>query len=758
MREDELDRIAWVRIADAYGPAVDVPKQLCSLAAGAEGWRASLEALEAGVFHQGGYFSATPHAARFLVDLAATGPEAPRAAILGLLARMHGAHTADAAIGWDPYAFRSTPAPPDYPEATATIEAIEAGAGAFRELLTDESPSVRAGAAYLLSGIADSAGAARAAIAGALSGDRDEAARASQALALARLADPGTGAGPIGALPGERDEAARASGAPRPSDPGAGAGPIGALAGERDEAARESGALALARLAELSGDGSPLVRGAAAVGLAWLGRADRRALAEAAALEGVAEGFPWADGSLALLAVSALGALEETDDALCELVELWLGRGPLWSSDPRDDWNEGSGLPSPEAWQRSELLRAAVGLLAPRAFAGFAGRERDPVLAGELSAGQRRILGWCAVHGLAIPAPGIPWIEPCAMRRFLEGGGPLDEPLELEGRSWPRWRWLYGVADGIAEAPERVIAALRALEPEALFDLCVDVLSGAYAHPRCYGLCLCGARLAELLAAIEPRRPALRERFERYGLALAAEPGRIRAEQARFALGPSLPSPPAALDALVAAGGLPADEERARAVLAGLPVERRSAIVGRMRGSSREAFFDLCDLEIVARCSLDDFLSESWDLPGFTTEELLLPLGDAMLASIGERIDRARGRKRDLLESIRADLAGELTELAVEIEAVGSGLQARVRDGAGRELCSFDLPPIPKQADLAPLAAVIEEPGLTRLQLAVEEALDGELACRIEDLIAALGVREIVSGGHAWIGEPGDQR
>ena len=46
----------------------------------------------------------------------------------------------------------------------------------------------------------------------------------------------------------------------------------------------------------------------------------------------------------------------------------------------------------------------------------------------------RRILTLTVDYEIPLPLPGVPWIVPETMRRFLTGGGPLDREIELGGR------------------------------------------------------------------------------------------------------------------------------------------------------------------------------------------------------------------------------------------------------------------------------------------------------------------------------------
>ncbi len=87
MWDEGLDDIAWSELEDAYGPAVGVPDQLRLLGSGGEDWVDGLAALDAGIFHQGSCFDATPVAVRYLLRTLEGAPQAPLAMVRSSIER-----------------------------------------------------------------------------------------------------------------------------------------------------------------------------------------------------------------------------------------------------------------------------------------------------------------------------------------------------------------------------------------------------------------------------------------------------------------------------------------------------------------------------------------------------------------------------------------------------------------------------------------------------------------------------------------------
>lgn len=271
-----LAEVDWAGLEDAYGPAVDVPEQLLDLAEGGAHWEAALEALYAGVFHQGGCFSATPVAVRFLIGMLTGDTRAPKAAILKFLAELSMGHADDVAIGFDPWVFRSQPPSADYPEGEATLRAVGVGAAAYVELLCHTEAEVRAAAAYVCAGVEPARVRAAPVALSRLFVEPHPEVLASLALCLGRAGD-----------------------------------------------ARE--------LSPLLTHSEPVVRGAAAVGWIWGGEAATEpvlsALVDGALSNQCFTVLPWSDeGSLSTLAVAALSRAR-AEGRLWEVLRTRLARG-----------------------------------------------------------------------------------------------------------------------------------------------------------------------------------------------------------------------------------------------------------------------------------------------------------------------------------------------------------------------------------------------------------------------------------------------
>ncbi|WP_436787920.1 hypothetical protein [Yinghuangia sp. YIM S10712] len=83
---DGLDAVDWARLEHAYGPAEDVPDQIRALCADEAAVREkALGALYGNIFHQGSRYEASAHAVPFLVGLAADTNTPERGGILALI-------------------------------------------------------------------------------------------------------------------------------------------------------------------------------------------------------------------------------------------------------------------------------------------------------------------------------------------------------------------------------------------------------------------------------------------------------------------------------------------------------------------------------------------------------------------------------------------------------------------------------------------------------------------------------------------------
>ncbi len=687
-----LDAIDWAALEDAYGPSVDTPRHLRAVREGGEAAADALWALEAAVFHQGGYYAAAAPAARFLVELATSTSVPVRGPILTLLAEMSAGHADDLVQGHDPFAFESAPGLPDYPEAQRTIQEITRASARYLPLLADADPFVRAGAAYLIGGLAlDDPTEVTPALVAALAREEEPAVAASMTLAWARQ---------------------RGSGEPaRPPDTNA------------------TGAI---------------VDAAVAVAAAWRGHPDLDAL-EAAALAAPDEEapFPWAQGSVAALAVTALGRAPGSGAALGRVLQGWLRRGgPLepfhWS-----DWSDEP--PSLAGSPRERLVRSAMAFLARDLFSRFGPeRESAPITVDELDEAQRAAVRLTADHGLNVPVPGLPWVDRASAARFLRGGGALDRVVD----GVPLWKRFHRVTSGAASDDERAAlhTALASLEPHALLDVCADAASGAYPHPRGGGTCMTRATWQEVLASLAPHWSELEAPLASYLASLLAR-GAPRHQEARLALAgyfaAHAPTPPE-LDPLLLVG-LPEDEVAARAVVEALPRARRSVLVGRMVAPRRKTYYALCNLDVVARETVDAFLAPTWAPSRVMTEDWLLGLGEAAVAPLRARLEGAPPKKRALMDRVLVELTGALLDLTLTVAVRDDGLHASLapRDG-GRALGEVDWPAVPEPEDVARLTGELEAPDRTRVRVVCEERT---LGYRLQRLLADEGVREVALGG-----------
>ncbi len=516
---ETLDSVDFASLEDAYGPAVDVPERLRLLAAGTrEEARAALSDLEAGIFHQGSYYSAAAPSVPFLVEIAGA-PTPLRADVLIFLADMSGA-PADMDEPFDPFVFRSSPGAPTYPEATDTIAAIVRGEPVYVAALDAADARVRSAAAFLLSRIARVPDA----LAAALTRETDPFAEAALCIAIAR-------------------------------------------AGARPEAPKSELARAVVAAGSESEDA-----------LAFLLREPLRTHHE----------MPFYGGDLSALALEGLRALEGRGPEAAErawtlvheALEDRFARGERFVAPPtpaasrvRD---EPSSTPTWEGYGRDRPLRGLLAALARIAF----GDHGDGLVRREhLDARQREVLGFTVTYGVPVPVPSAPWITPEAMTRFLEGGGPLDREVELGGVRAPAFVHLQPPLDahdhqGFARAIEELAAALG---PDELFDVVVDLLSGAYDLAP-------GGHLvddAPLREHVLPRVSGLRARFVAAAHDLAER--EASGQLARFVMTPQITAceaPPPELDRLAGAalGSLRAE---GMPWLRTFPEPRRSRIVAR---------------------------------------------------------------------------------------------------------------------------------------------------------------------------------
>jgi hypothetical protein len=614
---NELDDVDWAGLEDAYGSAVELPRRLRSLALGADDWEACLDDLHASIYHQGSYYSATAAAVPFLVAIVDAGAACVERA-MKFLADLSGGHLADTVTGWDPFTFRGSPAAPDYPEATAAVEAVAKGLDVYRRRLGDADAGVRGAAAHLLAGIAEGATASHAALCAALAIEEDVAVRASLLLAGARL-----------------------GGAPTVPD-----------------------------------DGAPaLERAVAAVGRAWHGQVDLPRLLEAATLEPV----PFAWEPVSRMAVAALS--RRTDKApLKGVIELWLERGGrLYSFHlDRNPWEPSSG-PSPKQRHRDELLRAAMTAYVPHAFAEWV-EQAEPVTVDQLSALQLEILGWAAEYGLGIPLAAIPWRDVHALKRFLAGDGPLDRTVN--DRPLWRWLYALGDEQLAEPERDALIATLAGLEPGVLFEICSDIVAESYPHPKRFqpAYWRYEQRILELLAPHHELLIDRFEHYAEQLLVETRHNVRLRGAKLVVPALRSANRLREAHDPLLGLA-LPKDDDEAKQVLATIPEPRRSIMVGRLTGR-RAPLLGACDPAIVARETVATFLAPECRIAWFQMSELLAETGIAGAAAIEDGLAKAPDTKRPLLERVWADISDKVVSVAMHVARHDRGVSIRLeRDG-----------------------------------------------------------------------------
>ncbi|MBO6938272.1 MAG: HEAT repeat domain-containing protein [Deltaproteobacteria bacterium] len=691
---DGLDSIDWSSLEDAYGPAVDVPDLLRAIAGGEP---RAVGTLEAHIFHQGAtYYPAAPPAVPFLIELATTASVEGREVVIDFLAELCGPEPVGL-IGWDPYAFRSTPASPEQPEGKRTVAAIRRGVASLRVLVSDGDPRVRASAARLVAELRDSESLDE-----LRSPESDPRALTSRVLARARL-------------------------------------------GEDADALRE-----------LAAHEHPAVRAAVAVGLRWCGDETSLAMLEEASLlpgdERFVWDFPWGD-LVELVASVLIGALEGANDEVVEqtlrVVRARLARGDSLS--PPRDFPRRTLDPDPpkEPWRESaedRALRALVGVVARGTFANLAARV-DPIEAHELSDAQRSVLQLTVDFGMPIPVRAIPWLEPDAMRRYLEGGGPLDRPVTIDGKTRPAWLWLDET-----KAPEldAVDAVLATIPDDELIPFVEDLLSFAYSRNGSIPVLKwnCWDPLSRRMIAAAPA---------------LAEP--IRALAAN--LPEMVPSQVALLFARLIDQLGELDDERwdhllrraayvpddARPLLEPLPLERRSRIVGGLQNPyTRGKMLDLGDPAIVRATTLELMMTKDWWADVLTTEQILTALGEEAVPALRDTLTKAIAAEDDIRtgvieKAIRA-LEGTLEHELVVVLA-GDEIDAALFGEGDDPIALFTFPANPKEEDLATLAAALEaaEAIVLRLTDDDESPVGNNTLYRLQRLIHWEGAESIHWGG-----------
>jgi len=690
---DGLDDIDWSSLEDAYGPAIDVPKMLRALAAGNQ---EALGDLHAHVFHQGAsYYPATAPCVPFLVALALDPEVADRQELVAFLAELSAGHARTGIVPWDPYAFRSTPVSPSYPQAQATLTALRAHLPVLHTLLAAEDPALRAATGHLLAGLGEGAIALRT----HLGEEPAPLVRASHMLSLARS----------GGHPDDFRDALH--------------------------------------------DDDERVAICAAVALTWVGATDdvTEHLARGALLPASEtwDAFPW--GPLAPLCAGALRDRGRHDPTIADRIEKILearfARGDELTSAPSPPHRtlDDDGPPVfPEPSSEDEAIRTLVVVLTLLVFSEL-GERRDLVLRDELDDRQRRILRWTVDHGVPIPVPGIPWFQPDAMRRYLDGDGHLEAPFTHDGRTWPLWRWLREVK---SDRDPALRAILRAHEPEALFALVGDLFTDAYGK---YGPALVWKHWAPIHDALLPHAAALEPLLlER---AAACEP-MVSAKEAYFyvsllaELGPLDPR----WDDLLARAAF---DERALPILETLPIERRSRIAGKLLNPfTRKRVAHLVEGELLARATLDLFPSKQWWADRHQTRALLVGLAehageDLAVALLEETVPKVAGVRAELLQDAVAEIRG-VAKHTLRLGRDGDAIHAVLLSPEEATLATLLLPANPADEHLGDLVAALESAGAKELHLTSDddlEALDSTALYRLQRILRWEGMRSISYDG-----------
>ncbi|MCA9598274.1 MAG: hypothetical protein KC776_33410 [Myxococcales bacterium] len=648
-----LDAVAWRDLEDAYGPAVDVPDLLRAIRDGDE---EAVFTLHGHVFHQGAsYYSATAPTVPFLVRLACAPGLSTRRELLGFLSEMTAGHQGDGVIGWEPYAFRSTPASLGYPEADATVAALRAHTREIAALLGDPDAGIRAHAAHVLAGL---------------------------------------GGADVELL----------------------------QHGESDPAALGSVLLARARLGAASSDEcfeheSVGVRACAAIANAWTGDLRADALESAALLPASEcwDGFAWGSSFAPL----AAGPLARTDGALARLmrvIETRLARGDRLTKEPELPPRGLEDVPfrHPEPSPEDGALRALVAVASDLAFAAFG--DRKPILRDELNGEQLRMLRWTVDHGVPIPVAGIPWFRPGAMRRYLEGDGPLDTSIVVDSEVRPLWAWLREV-DG-EERVERLIAGLT---PKELLAIADDLLSMAYTENG-FSPCLKWQLWAPLERALGDEARAVADEIRSRARACGEK---TPSNEAVFLVSLLLRLGPLGeeWDELLSRAAYNVD--RSRPLLEALPLARRSRVIGRLQNAyTRKKLVDLVDIDIYRQTTLRTLLSDAWWADRYNTRTLLTELGKDALAELRAALSKASGGRARVLEEAIGELSGSLL-FTLRLGIRGDAFRAELSSPDGTFIAPFSFPAEPKAEDLRPLAEALEQNGARELSLL---ALDGHAA------------------------------
>jgi hypothetical protein len=680
---ETLDSVDFASLEDAYGPAVDVPGRLRTLAFGTvEEARVALGDLGAGIFHQGGYYPSAAPCVPFLIEIAGA-PTPLRDEVLLFLADMSGAPP-DAPEPFDPFVFRSMPGAPSYPEATSTIDAIVRGERTYLAALEAAEPSVRVAAAFLLSRITKVPDA----LAAALDRETDPGAAIGLRIALARCGAP---------LSDTEAPLAQA------------VTTVLATSSLEDEAFRRAIALLLREPLRPRGE------------LPFFG-GELCALALARLEPRLGEAHAWT------LVHDALEARLARGETFVELPSPPMSR-VCDEAPPAAPSFAGYGADRPLRSLVAALARAAFGSAAPTRL----------LLRDELDAKKRAVLALTVTHGVPVPAPGVPWITPELMRRFLEGGGPLDRELELEGVRAPLFSHLFAPtrASDAETVKRRVGLIAQRLTDDELFDLVIDLFSGVYELSQGGYL---DAPLAHAIEAlVVPRLGALRARHEAYAEALVADP---HGPASLFALRPwieaSEASPPH-LDR-VAGAAIATMQEDGIGWLRTFPEPRRSRLVARFGNPYLlDLFGDACE-------RLPEALLEAFVAPdcGWFVHDAESALERVSTLALEAALPGLVGRRAAIVRrALRARTGEGRLVLTIHVEA--EVLHAKLVDWTGATRLEARWSRQPSVEELSALVRAIAD--VTDPLVTLAGDLDGTTEYRVMRLAGDAGFRGTIANG-----------
>jgi hypothetical protein len=609
---ETLDDSIFADLDHAYGSAADVPGHLRALASDdLDAARDALHELGAAIYHQGSYFSATAPSIPFLIELADAAISA-RAEVLLFLADMSGA-PGDPDLAFQPYLFSSSPGRPNYPEAVATIAAIQRGRETYLRALSSDDARARACAAALLVALGDPELAG--AIERALATETDEHARVAMSFACSRM-------------------------------------------GLRLAPVVEPAGLVADVVASLRADVDP---NAALAGLARLLRLDSKFASES---------IPYFEGDLTRFAALALvqqfardpRAFDVAADALADR----LARGERIQTLPHHCAPRiGDETPSADepigtsfaTYLTDVPLRSIAGAMAAIAF-GERAHDRTLLCRDELDDRMRRVLLLTVEHGIPVPIAGAPWIEASEMARFLNGGGPLDERFEWQGANEPLYLTLTALAGGQdpneheAEVDQLFAQLAELWSPERLIALAIDIVDNGY------GLAPYGppqptirAAIAKYITPLGDRYP---EQFDAYAERLLLEDHAAGARvELAFGRAIAAKQPVEPRFDRLARSAIASNYQHGRDWLLCFPEPRRSQMVAAWgNGHLYNRFLADCDRATLEDALIAGFLASECRWYEHEAETLIATITDETKL---ERLrEQSTGRRRVLVDRVLA--------------------------------------------------------------------------------------------------------